>query len=345
MRVFLTRFFSYIRHRRDAALLATAFLLLIAAAFKPTLPVPRNIYSYMFVVDISQSMNTKGMFWHGNEVSRLEYTKYMLHDVVSTLPCGSRVSVSVFAGFTVAALYTPIEVCGNYAAIQDTIANLEWRMAWSGNSRVRESADAISRLLRSIDEPAQVVFFTDGEEAPHLHAFNTKDLTNFQGGSGWLIVGVGSENPNPIPKLDESNRVIGYWSAENFTMQPGIAQISQQNFGNRDDNVASGNDDRYQSKLDEEYLKQFSKEINADYVNGEDIQSVKRALNNLKPAKRDISPMQIDWILAIIAGIVIISAYTPQRLFQLIRRLSARMPDSIFKKKPQASSGTSSKAS
>jgi mxaL protein len=316
------RFGHYLWHRRDAAMLATAFVLVLAAAFKPTVPIPRNIYSYVFVVDISQSMNVKGMYWHGKEVSRLDYTKSMLHDIIGRLPCGSRVSISLFAGVSVAALYTPIEVCANYSAIQDTIDHMEWRMAWSGNSRLRDSTESLSRLLRAMPEASQVVFFTDGEEAPKLHAFNTRDLSTFQGG-GWLMVGIGSMDPHPIPKMDESNKVIGYWSAENFTMQPGIAQISQQNFGNRDDNVAPSENDRYASRLDEEYLQQLSKEIHATYVRGDSLQAVRSAMSELKPSRRDFSPMQIDWILATLAGIAIIGAYTPQRLIHLFRRLRA----------------------
>ena len=316
------RFFRYLYSRRDAAFLALALILLVAAAFKPTVPVPRNIYSYLFVVDITQSMNAKGMYWRGQEVSRLEYTRHMLHDTVASLPCGSRVSVALFAGFSVAALYMPIEVCGNYAAIQDTIAHMEWRMAWSGNSRLRDGAESIGRLLRTMSEPAQVVFFTDGEEAPLLHAFNTKDLSNFQG-RGWLLVGIGSDKAVPIPKLDEDNKVIGFWSAENFQLQPGVAQISQQNQGVRDDNVAVAENDRYPSKLDEKYLKSLTQEIHGKYLRGDSLQKLKSALAELKPTRRDFAPMQIDWILALIAAILIISAYTPQRLLHLLKRRRA----------------------
>lgn len=321
----LKRFFRYLYSRRDAACLALALILLVAAAFKPTVPVPRNIYSYLFVVDITQSMNAKGMYWNGQEVSRLEYTKRMLHDTIATMPCGSRVSVALFAGFSAASLYMPIEVCSNYAAIQDTIAHMEWRMAWSGNSRLRDGVESIGRLLRTMSEPAQVVFFTDGEEAPLLHAFNTKDLSNFQG-RGWLIVGIGSDEGVPIPKLDESNKVIGYWSAENFQLQPGVAQISQQNQGVRSDNVAVGESDRYQSKLDEEYLKSLTEEINGIYLRGDSLQRLRSALTELKPARRDFAPMQVDWILALAAAALVISAYTPQRLLHLLRRLYSRKP-------------------
>lgn len=318
------RFFQYLYHRRDAALLAIAMVLLLVAATKPTVPLSRNIYSYLLVVDITQSMNAKGVTWNGEELTRLEYTKRMLHETIATMPCGSRVSLALFAGFSVAALYMPIEVCANYAAIQNTIERMEWRMAWSGNSRIRDAVDSIARLLRTMSEPAQVIFFTDGEEAPLLHAFNTRDLSNFQGGRGWLIVGIGGDEGVPIPKLDEENTVIGYWSAENFQLQPGVAQISQQNFGNRDDNVAVSEDDRHQSMLDEKYLKELAKEINADYLRGDSLQKLKSAMADLKPARRDRAPVEIDWLLATIAAILIISAYTPQRLLHLFKRLRGK---------------------
>jgi mxaL protein len=310
---------SYLRNRRDAALLASAFVLLIAAAFKPTLPLPRNIYSYLLVADISQSMNVVDTTLNGKQVTRMEYTQFMLHHIVANMPCGTRVSIGLFAGASIAALYNPIEVCSNYAAIQDTIDHLDWRTAWSGNSRVRESMFTLARVIRAFPEPAQVVYFTDGEEAPKLHAFNTKDLTNFQGGNGWLFVGVGSEQGAAIPKLDDKNQLIGYWSADSFAMQPGIAQISEANIGVRDNNVAGGTGDRYISKLQEDYLKDLSKQVNGDYVRGDSLQSILSAMKNQKPARRDIAPYGIQWILASIAGLLLLLAYLPK---QPIKQLS-----------------------
>jgi len=307
-------FFNYLSHRRDAALLTAAFLLLIVAVFKPTVPLQRNIFSYIFVADISQSMNVIDATFNGKPVSRIAYTQYMMHSVVSSLPCGTRVSIGLFAGVSVAALYTPIEVCSNYAAIQDTIDHLDWRTAWSGNSRLRESMFTLARVLRGFPEPAQVVYFTDGEEAPRLHAFNTKDLTNFQGGNDWLFVGIGSDKGTAIPKLDEKNQLIGYWSGESFALQPGIAQISEANIGVRDDNVAGGESDRYLSKLDEEYLKDLSKQVSGNSVRGDSVQSVLSAMKKQKPARRDLAPFNLDWVLAGLAGLLLIGAYIPRHL-------------------------------
>ncbi|MES2181818.1 MAG: vWA domain-containing protein [Pseudomonadota bacterium] len=334
------KLFNYLRHRHDATLLLAALLLLIIALFNPKIPVKRDIYSYMFVVDITQSMNVIDKKLDGKPVARIAFMQDMLHRIIGELPCSTNVSMALFAGVSVAALYTPIEVCDNFDAINDTIDHLDWRTAWSGNSRIRTSMLSVARTVRSFPEPAQVIFFTDGEEAPKLHVFNTQDLTNFQGGEGWILVGIGGEQGSPIPKLDEHNQLIGYWSGESFAMQPGIAQISEANLGTRDDNVASSSSDRYSSKLDEAYLKTLSKEVNGVYVRGDSVQDVLGAMKNQKPARRDKAGFEIRWILAGLAGILFILAYTPKHP---VRELKTQWRNWLNRKrKPKAISAVKS---
>jgi mxaL protein len=311
--------YNYFRHRRDVTLLAVALLLLIIALFNPKIPIKRDIYSYMLVADISQSMNTVDKSLNGKPVSRMAFMQDLMHRMIGELPCGTNVSMSVFAGVSVAALYTPIEVCENFDAINDTIDHLDWRTAWSGNSRVRASMITLAKTIRSFPEPAQVVFFTDGEEAPKLHVFNRTDLTAFQGGEDWLFVGIGSDAGTPIPKFDERNQLIGYWSGDSFAMQPGIAQISESNLGVRDDNVAGGTSDRYLSKLDEEYLKDLAKEVNGLYVRGNDVHDVLTAMKKQKPVRKDKAGFEIRWLLASVAGILFILAYTPKHPVQELK--------------------------
>ncbi len=308
----MKKLFNYLRHRRDITLLSIALVLLIIALFKPTIPVKRNIYSYMLVADISQSMNVVDMQLNGKPVSRMQYQQYLLHRIVGEMPCGTQVSIGLFAGVSVAALYTPIEVCQNFAAIEDTIDHLDWRNGWSGNSRVRESMVTMAKLIRSFPEPAQVVYFSDGEETPKLHIFNTRDLTGFQGGKDWLLVGIGSDKGTAIPKLDEKNQLIGYWSAESFAMQPGVAQIAQENIGAREDSVASAESDRYMSRLDEKYLISVAKEISGNYVNGHSLQNILAAMKKQPPARREIAAFDLKWIIASIAGLIFLAAYMPK---------------------------------
>jgi len=304
--------YNYLRHRKDVGLLLAAFLLLVIALFNPKIPIKRNIYSYLFAVDISQSMNVVDKTLNGKPVSRLVYTQDTLHKLVSELPCGTNISIGLFAGVSVAALYTPIEVCENFDAINDTIDHFDWRNGWSGNSRIRASMPVLAKTIRSFPAPAQVVFFTDGEEAPKLHIFNRQDLTSFQGGDDWLFVGVGSDKGTPIPKFDEFNQLIGYWANESFAMQPGIAQISESNLGTRNDSVANGEGDRYLSKLDEAYLKDLAKEINGMYVRADSVNAILSAMKKQKPARRDNANFELRWILASLAGVLFIFAYLPK---------------------------------
>jgi mxaL protein len=316
---------AYLEHHRDFVMLSGAIALLLIALLRPTVNIQRDIYSYLLVVDITQSMNTADMSLDGKPVSRIVYTRNLLHNMVANMPCGTRIGLSFFAGASVALQYSPIEVCENYDAIQDNIDHMEWRMAWSGNSRLRQGAQSIAHLTRTLREPSQVLFFTDGEEAPRLHAFNTLDLAGFQGGKGWLVIGIGSEKGAPIPKYDENNKLLGYWSAESFALQPGVAQISQENFGTRDDGVAMLDSSRQFSKLDEEYLKKYTAEIGSDYVRGDNMPRVQSAITSLKSARHDLAPMRLDQWLAGLAGLLLLGAYISRHPMKLIGRLMARL--------------------
>lgn len=309
------------RHQRDFVLLAAAMLLLLTALLRPTVPIERDIYSFLFVVDITQSMNTEDMQIDGKPGSRIAYTRRLLQEMSANMPCGTKVGIAFFAGANVALQYSPIEVCSNFDAIYDHLARMEWRMAWSGNSRLRQGVHAIAHLTRTLQEPVQVVFFTDGEEAPHLHTFNTLDLKGFQGAQDWLVVGIGSDKGTPIPKYDENNKLLGYWSIENFAVQPGIAQISQETFGSRNSDVAQSDSSRYYSRLDENYLKRLTEEIGSNYVRGDSFSRVQSAVYAGKPARRDTALLGINRFLAAFAGLLLLTSFMPwQHLRAMLER-------------------------
>jgi mxaL protein len=103
--------------------------------------------------------------------------------------------------------------------------------------------------------------------------------------------------------------LIGYWSNESFALQPGIAQISQSNLGIRDDNVAGGEQDRFTSKLNTDYMKSIAKEVGSTYIDGENIHTILDAMQKQKPARRDVAPFDLSWILASLAGLLLLAAY------------------------------------
>ena len=278
---------------KNIIFLCLSVIFLILGLINPKVTIERDIHNYIFVVDISQSMLTKDMSIDGQEVSRLDYSKKLLQGIMDQLPCKTNVSIGMFAGVSVAATYTPINICDNYSAVNSTILHLDWRSVWSGNSRIREGLSNLARLIRSFPQSARVVFLTDGEEAPRLHTFNTRDLSQFQGETDWLMVGIGSEEGSAIPKYDSENQLIGFWSIDSFALQPGIAQISESNIGARNDSIAFSESDRYISKLNEKYLIEITSMIKGQYIKGDSVNSVVSKMNTIPPSWRDNSELPL----------------------------------------------------
>lgn len=318
--IFSDRLRQVIQQRREVVLLGAAAILLLGAALQPAIPLKRDIHTFLLVVDITQSMNVEDMTLDGKKSSRMAYTRKLLHDAVASMPCNTRVGIALFAGVYVSTIVHPVEICANYDAVQDTLDHLEWRQAWHGNSRIGFGMLSASAALKALSEPAQVVFFTDGEETPRLHAFNRADLSNWQGGKGWLLVGIGGNQPTVVPKLDENNKVLGYWSNNTYQLEPGIAQVSSETRGTRDDAVATQEHERMYSTLDETYLVALAKEIQADYVRGDSTPKVLQRMRTLPPVKRDTAPWPIDWLLGLLAAGLIITTYLPKHRLAIWRQ-------------------------
>ncbi|NOT15597.1 MAG: VWA domain-containing protein [Methylotenera sp.] len=285
------------------------------------MPIKRNIYSYFFVLDITQSMNAADMKIDGKVATRLEHTKHLIRQSLAQLPCGTKVGLGMFSGVNVVTLYLPVDVCENFNSIQDTLDHIDWRNAWTADSRVRESMLSTSRVVANFPEPAQVVFFTDGEEAPKLHKFNTRDLSTLQNADGWLIVGVGTLEGAAVPKFTEKNQLLGYWSNESMELAPGAAPIAAAGLLKRTKDIAERPEDRFISKLSENTLQAMAKEISASYVRGDYFQALKSAMQQQKPARKEWSVLVIDFILSALAGLLLLSMFAPHysKLAHLIK--------------------------
>jgi mxaL protein len=281
------------------------------ALFQPSIPVKHNIYSYFFVIDITQSMNVVDMKINGKPASRLDYTKQMLRDTVSSLPCGTKVGLGIFSGINVVTLYVPIDVCKNFSSIQDTLDHIDWRNAWTADSRVRESMLSTAIVVNNFPEPAQVIYFSDGEEAPKLHTYNTRDLSTLQSADGWLLVGIGSLQGGAIPKFTEKNQLLGYWSHESMQLAPGAAPIAAAGLLKRTKDIAENTNDRYISKLSEDSMQAMAKEISATYLRGNSFQALQSAMKKQNPARKEWAPFSIAPILAALAGLLLLAAYFP----------------------------------
>lgn len=198
---------------RDAKfwVLALALALVLAALLLPRIERARSAFDILAVVDITGSMNTRDMRLGANAVSRVEASRKALQGLLAVLPCQSRFALGVFTERRTFLLLDPVEVCGNFAALEGAIQGLDWRMAWEGDSYVAKGI--FSAIEIAADLKSDLLFLTDGHEAPPLPASGLPEFDGKPGEVRGLIVGVGGKAKSPIPKFDDDGQEIGSWAA------------------------------------------------------------------------------------------------------------------------------------
>ncbi|MGE7417111.1 vWA domain-containing protein [Methylobacterium tarhaniae] len=204
----LARLLGHTRGR----LLAGAFALTALTGVAPHLAVTGQRVEALVVIDITGSMNTRDERLDGKPASRLDKAKAVLRGLAASLPCGSRLGLGLFAERRTFLLFEPIETCADFAALDGALANLDWRMGWEGDSRV--AAGLFRAIGLAGDLGSDLVFVTDGHEAPPLPARGGPAFEGKPGAVRGLIVGAGGHTPSPIPRYDDRGREIGFYGAE-----------------------------------------------------------------------------------------------------------------------------------
>lgn len=296
----------------ETVLLVLAISMLALALLKPNINLKQAVHNYLLVADVSQSMNAEDEKLNDKSVSRLDYTRKLMKKIVQTSPCGTYFSVGVFASDNVALLITPLEVCKNLDGIIDSIDHLEWRMAWKGNSRLSFGVRAAANTFDSLNVPAQMLFFTDGDEAPRVNVTIKQDLSGIQIGQNFTFVGVGGHEKVGVPRYNSNNKRVGYWpiSDNNNAGAVGVtyADPSQDE---PDPPVAYAEYDRFLSQLEGEYLKSLAGEINATYIKGVDHPSFYEFVQKQKPAASFVSEYSIRWLYLLLALLFALVVYFP----------------------------------
>jgi mxaL protein len=275
-------------HWRLAAL-GVAALLVLAALFHPTYPIPRGVYRYLFVLDITQSMNARDYHAEGLPAERMGYSKEAIRWVLRDLPCGSEVGLGLFTTQTVQFLFEPVEICEHLAVIDDVLSHIDWRMAWAGDSNVAQGIHAAVHAVAKIDPRIRLAFFTDGQETPPL---TVKPI--FHGEHDQVhgaVVGVGGVSPVPVPRYDRDNRLIGHWENADIEVPP----VSTTEYSEKVEVKALPRNGPYLSWLDEAHLKEVAAVTGLAYHRLEDPEALSRLLREpdlaeRRPAETDLRP-------------------------------------------------------
>lgn len=237
-----------------------AFAAVLAAALHPAAPLQREVYRYQFVVDITQSMNSRDVEIAGTPTDRLSFAKAAIRTLLLELPCGSEAGLGLFTTRNTEILFEPIEVCAHLPLIDDVLTHIDWRMAWAADSYIAEGLFNALRQLQRRPNPGHLVFFTDGQQTPDQilqPAFSGKP-----GEHKGIIVGVGGLQPVMIPKLTRDNQLIGYWEIADVTTPVSTTDYQQGRPETAEFAFKSG---YYLSRLYEDRLQRLAGVTGLDY--------------------------------------------------------------------------------
>jgi len=307
--------------RRSLLLLLLAMLALLPVYASPSRLAPGISYAYLFVVDVSQSMNVRDQLSDARRDtaprSRLEAAKLAIDAGLRQLPCGSRVSVALFAEAETLVLFEPLEICAHYPAMQRVVAGIDWRMAWAGNSRI--DAGIVSAINEAAARDLNLVFFTDGDQAPYREQLRLAELQAHRGATHGLIVGVGGEQERPIPKLGAHDEIVGWWQpadAARNGFNPNMA-IVMDGFepAVRGVGAESQGPHEHLSALRSEPLQQLALAAELRYLRLGDDGAFARALADPSLANFDVAPRDLRMLFGLIAAALLLAAWLlPERV-------------------------------
>jgi mxaL protein len=277
---------------------AAALVLLILALCAPMVKLPSATFHYMVTFDITQSMSVEDVLLEGAPVSRLTLARAAMREVLRRLPCGSTIGWSIFADYRSFPLMLPVEVCANYDVLLSSLDKIDGRMRWANASNINKGIYWALRNAQSMPG-TDIVFLTDGQEAPPLRAGQAPmpPLSEPEPG-GWLI-GVGSDLPTQIPRTDVNGNVSGFWTAEDVIQVPGLP---------------IGQSHEHLSELREAYLISLATQNSLRYQRLTSPSSLTPAILGRLSAHRTWIPTDIRWLPAVLALLVLVGAFLPDRL-------------------------------
>jgi mxaL protein len=305
---------------RDPRLLSLAFAasMIAAALLFPRITTIRDGVDALITLDITGSMNTRDYMLDGKPVSRLDFAEKALRELVADLPCPSRIALAIFTEREPFLLFEPIDVCENFVAVDAAIAGLDWRMAWEGDSRVSAGLFRAIEMARRLT--ADLVFITDGQEAPPLPAYGAPVFDGARGEVAGLLLGAGGYEPAPIPKFDERGREIGVYGAEEVPHEsrfglppPGAEQREGYNPRNAPFGGAMAIGSEHLSSVREPYLRELAERTGLTYAHLDETGGLARALRAVARPRASLAPLDLRPVFAAaaLAGFVILFLVIP----------------------------------
>lgn len=309
-------------------LLSLALLLLALAGVKSN--TQQRIYSYVFALDITSSMNVSDVESQQVAMTRIGLARQAVHSVLEKLPCGSSAGLAIFTEHRTFLLFAPVEVCDNYRTITQMLDAIDWRMAWVARSEVAKGLYSGIEIVRTLDSDTKLVFLTDGHEAPPINIDIRPVYRGERGAVKGVITGIGGLVPVPIPHLDADGKVSGYWTRDEvmqvdphsmgrMTTEPNEAMVGIDPV-DVERRLAAGQE--HLSSLREPYLRQLATETGLDYLRINREKDLVGALTDSGYARYESVRSDVGWAPALLALLCLLYLYLWRPLLQ--RRLKRK---------------------
>jgi mxaL protein len=317
------------RHRLRALMAATV-LLLALALWNPSLPGRRAVQELIIVLDVTQSMAATDQWLPDargaqHASTRLQFAKAMLSRALEDLPCGTRVGWGVFTEHRTFVLMAPVEVCSAYSELRASLAAIDFRMAWTGNSEVAKGLDSALRLLHGMKAHPALVFVTDGHEAPPVHPQFRPGFHVDRGAIKGVLLGVGGEALVPIPMIDPQGKVVGQWAAKDVMQVDSRTAARNASPGDHAEEGWSGSGTmtgatpgrEHFTSLREDYLHVLAEETGLQYLRLRDARHLAEALVRPELSRTEQSDVPLRLPLAGAALLLLVSLYRPVQTLRL----------------------------
>jgi mxaL protein len=285
----------------DSRAILVALVLLVVALALPAVPLKHDTYESIVILDITQSMDVEDYELGGTPTSRLAYAREAARRALRELPCGSRVGWGAFAGYRTLLLLAPVEVCENYGDLLTSLAKVDGSMRWENASEITKGVYWSMRAAKELGSSPNVIFVTDGQEAPPLDPTNILPMfDDLKVGQvhGWLI-GAGGYSPLPIPKTDDDGNREGFWRADQV-LQPGDLIPGSKSRGAE-----------HLSALHEPHLQEIAHQVGFDYARLSSTESIARAMLDRRFARRAQAATDLYWIPALMALLLLAVRFAP----------------------------------
>jgi mxaL protein len=288
---------------RPSRALLLALGLLVLAVVMPPISLPRETNDAIVVFDITQSMNVEDQELDGEPVSRLAFARESARRALRDLPCGTRIGWGAFAEYRTLLLLAPIEVCAHYNDLLAALDQIDGRMRWGNASQVTKGVFWAVRAAKEIGSAPDVVFVTDGQEAPPLRSTDMPAFDDVTPGEvrGWLI-GVGGHAPRPIPWTDEDGRRSGFWRAGDVVqLEPSTSPDAQTRSG------------EHLSSLREPHLRSLARYFGFEYARLAQPTSLVAVLRDPRFARRKNVPTALHALPVALALCLMLVSFRPDR--------------------------------